>query len=774
MSRRLYFQLGLGVFTAIFSWFSKNNLEFPPELWYDLSVAAKLRPPAHVFPLLWHNILSNFIERFSLARCVSALEICGAISLGILAILTFRFFSGFITTYKKNSDSKWHRIMALLISCAGTVCFVFSEPVWLLGRAFCPEMFLLLLTAVSLLLLQHSLSTNFNYHSLLSLSVTSGILAAETPVGFLLPILFITLLRLKNLGVNAFDNRPLYANPIVIAVAMRRMVLGVALSWAFTIAINIKFYLTNDGGAETQTNLFFLIIRYLGNYFWTISDALWPFGFVFAIFVVAPLVIILVRKGKLCNRNELIPIRYALFLTVVGLLSFLQSSGFKCAHFWRWIEKANQSQYFLCLALGATSLIVLLILHIFAVDAYYRNHIEILTAEYPEAILEENRLLQRIIAMYKKLIKPVRVALAFVPFIAITLILIFKFDGTIREMSSVINAIARQTVAECGDCNLIFTDGSYDIGVELAAKMDGKSLKALSMMSKNSPYDIKLRLRGETNDVSRTLLAIGTAETLRTWVKEHNPVVSNIALQVGMELWRNTSMPKVGGLTLRTAGYPAGEAENAAKEARALAERVLNICNKDPFSSGYSKLNSLFIFGQWRLSRMCRMRSIEADKHNQTELSETENELADKLDRANPEWMKIQEKMDWIGKQEGLRLTPQEGLTLSLERADFRLARVYAWRILKDDPDNVKANFAMGMGFFIDKQYARAEKHLRKCLKRAPKEPAVLNNLAITLLRLGHYSEAETNALKALEIVPDSTEIKTTLRHIRKAASNKK
>ena len=158
-----------------------------------------------------------------------------------------------------------------------------------------------------------------------------------------------------------------------------------------------------------------------------------------------------------------------------------------------------------------------------------------------------------------------------------------------------------------------------------------------------------------------------------------------------------------------------------------------------------------------------------ADGRNDAESSEKENSLADRLDRFNPEWQKVQDRMDWIGKQHGMRLTPREGLKLGLERGDFRLARSYARKVLAADENDVQANFALGMGYFTEKQYGRAEMHLKKCLIRAPDEPAVLNNLAIVQLRLGRYAEAEANALKALEHLPDSSEVKTTLRHIRSA-----
>lgn len=171
---------------------------------------------------------------------------------------------------------------------------------------------------------------------------------------------------------------------------------------------------------------------------------------------------------------------------------------------------------------------------------------------------------------------------------------------------------------------------------------------------------------------------------------------------------------------------------------------------------------------------MCRMRANEAERNGKFDAAEIENELADRLDQANPEWRRVQERMDWVTKQQRVRLTPQEGLKIGLERADFKLASVYARQILTYDADDLKANFAVGMGLFIDEEYGRAEKYLRKCLVKAPNEPAVLNNLAIALLRLRRYAEAETNAVKALEIMPNSSEIRTTLRHIRKAKTRQK
>ena len=421
--------------------------------------------------------------------------------------------------------------------------------------------------------------------------------------------------------------------------------------------------------------------------------------------------------------------------------------------------------------LGA-SLVVMHALCVFVVDVNLRDYERILSKEFPEAVEGDDPFVWRVLRSFRLYVRVLRPVMRFEFLLALALIVPFRFDSTVREMTSIVNGIIRQTADECGDASMLFTDGSLDAAVEAVAAGNGRSLKAMSMMSGAGRYDIAVRIRGVRNEDDRSLLSVGAADALRTWVTAGDPCVSNIALQVGLELWRknNLPMPDAGGLVSRTAGFPAGESEAYAESARAIAGRILQLYKSgDPMDDGYPRLNELFLFGQWRLSRMCRMRANAADGRKDSKVSEMENDLADRLDRLNPEWQKVQEKMDWIGRQDGMRLTSREGLKLGLERADFRLARSYARKVIMSDENDVQANFALGMGYFTEKQYGRAEAHLKKCLIKAPNEPAVLNNLAIVLLRLGRYAEAETNAVRALERFPGSAEIKTTLRHIRAA-----
>ena len=769
--RVLPWLLGAGV--AALAWFTGNSLELPPELWDEIAVAAKLRPPAHEFPLFWQRWLSPLIKWFGVSSVIAGIKLAGPISMGILSVLAFRFLEGCLPSVMRSDmrHSAWGRwiVRSILVQC--TVMLVCSEPVWLAGRVLSPEMLSLLFSMLVLGLVQTSLRGT-GIAALAMLGGLSGFMAAETPLAILPPLSCGLYLRMKDWDPAGSDLPPL-ANPIVCTVAVRRMVWCFILFFAIAVAGNVSFFTANCGGGETDAKIFIATARYFLNYANAVSGAASPFGFfLIAAMVVLPLTIAAARVRVLTNVEKLLPIPYACFLSIAGVVAYSQSTGFSSCHFWRWTHNAVSSQYLLCLCMLGTSLAVLLVLCVFAVDVYFRNYGRLLREMFPEAADDDDPLVWRAMRSFRLSVKVLRPLMRIEPFVAIALVVPFRFDGTVREMASIVNDIVRQTAAECDGANMLFTDGSLDAAEEVAAKLRGSKLKALSMMSRSGKYDVAVRLRGETNEENRVLLSVGAADALRTWVTTKNPCVSNIALQVGLELWRrnNLPMPEAGGLVSRTAGFPGGKSESYAESARSIAERILRLyANGDPMDAGYPELNSLFLFGQWRLSRMCRMRANEADGRKDAKASEMEHSLADRLDRFNPEWQKVQERMDWIGKQDGMRLTPREGLKLGLERADFRLARSYARKVIVSDADDVQANFALGMGYFTEKQYGRAEMHLRKCLVRAPNEPAVLNNLAIVLLRLGRFDEAETNAVRALERLPNSSEIKTTLRHIRAA-----
>ena len=94
-------------------------------------------------------------------------------------------------------------------------------------------------------------------------------------------------------------------------------------------------------------------------------------------------------------------------------------------------------------------------------------------------------------------------------------------------------------------------------------------------------------------------------------------------------------------------------------------------------------------------------------------------------------------------------------------------------KVLDISPDDPTANFALGMDFFVQRQYSRAQAHLERCLDRRPNDPAVLNNLAQCRLRQGDPNPALPYAERALEILPDAPEIKRTMSRVRAALDGK-
>ena len=114
-------------------------------------------------------------------------------------------------------------------------------------------------------------------------------------------------------------------------------------------------------------------------------------------------------------------------------------------------------------------------------------------------------------------------------------------------------------------------------------------------------------------------------------------------------------------------------------------------------------------------------------------------------------------------------LPPREQMEQAIGRGDYAAAAKFAAPILRTNPDDAYANFAVGMDHFGKQEWDRAVTHLTRCVKQSPDEPVFLNNLAITLLYKGRYDEALKHAQKALKLQPDSEVVQDTINQIKKA-----
>ena len=753
------------------------NSEFPPELWDEFAVAAGLRPSATPIPLLWHRLVSLLISGVGVERSVSLLKISGPVVLAVLAFMSCALFSGCQPPSMRFTMNRFRR--GRRISAAVTVCsvlfFVCSEPVWLAARIFSPELFLLCLTVASLLCAIRAFSRS-SLAWCTAFGALSGVIAAATPVAFIAPMVFT--LHLRSRKWDDFDEEePALADPFVQFVAVRRIVVAFVAAWAVVAVANMFFFSANGGDAgEGVLQMAFCYFRGYAHY---CINALSLGGVLLMLTIaVLPVAVSFKLASHATDTSKFLTLGVGAFMAAAGIVAVLQSMGFASCHFWRWISKPEpvSNVYLLCLSLLATSLVSMFALCTLSVETFLRNKKRLVRAFFPEAN-DGGGLPLELLKSFKRS-SMVLLPLWYLLVIAATVAVLLPKLNTVQvEMSKVVNDAVAEIALECGDSRYLFTDGAMDGAIECAAAIAGHDLKAISLMSGSSKYDTKLRERGETDETVKNLLRSDASGALRTWVRNGSPQATNIALYAGFELWRheNLPMPKCSGMVARTAGFPPGEAEKGIERAHAFAERIVGLQDmEDLFARGYPSLNRLLSFVQWRLSRMCRTRASVADSAGKASDAEREHALADRLDRSNPYWQELQKRIDWMGRRGESKLTPREGLKLGLDRADFRMAMMCARQILPSEPDDLHANFAMGMGHFTERQYGRAEEYLRRCLKRAPDEPAVLNNLAIALLRQNRFAEAESFAAKALERLPDSAEIKSTLRHIRKAIEERK
>ena len=172
---------------------------------------------------------------------------------------------------------------------------------------------------------------------------------------------------------------------------------------------------------------------------------------------------------------------------------------------------------------------------------------------------------------------------------------------------------------------------------------------------------------------------------------------------------------------------------------------------------------------QWRISRIARMRAEREERMGHLKLALKDVELSERLDARNAGLKKILRDMEKERERTLKNLTPRDALQLALTRQDFTLARRYAELILSDDPNDPDANFAMGMDYYTKKKWTRAEEYLRRYLIKRPKQPALWNNLAMICLYTERYDEGLKLAQKAIDLIPNSAEVKDTIKQLEDA-----
>ncbi|MCR5414733.1 MAG: tetratricopeptide repeat protein [Kiritimatiellae bacterium] len=771
--RRRLCAILLGAGVALFAWLTGNSDVFPPELWDEMSVAAGLRPPAGPMPGIWRAAVSLLLDCAGVERTLGILHALGPVSLGLLASFMYLFLGEVMPVSLKLRMGKWggSRWVVQLLLMQGALCFVMSAPVWRAGRVFSTEMMLLLAGVILMDVFCWALRGGRPAVAIL-MSAAAGFFAADTVFAFVLPPAFSAFVK-KNLDTPGVKVKDEFRNPLLRLLAFRRIFTAFFFMWFAGIWLNTRHFWGNGGLAARDWTKFMYFLHYLHGYALELLEAATPLGWALIVIAVAAPFVIAVSLARVATDDDrLLSCAVGFLYLIVGVFSFTQSTGWTSSWFWLWGDAPQQvsSRFLLCGCLFLSSVTVTLAFCVVGVEFYFRSDSRVAQSRFEDAV-EKIKNWPKVVASIRRTERIVRTALVYEPVVVLAVLAAPKFSSAEREAARLVNDCIRQTAEECGSARLLFTDGLMDSAVEFAAMRQGGRLKALSMIAGGTPYERCLRTRGETDDEDRQMLESGAADALRTWVKEGDERASDIAVQVGIELWRRNGLavPEYGGLVARTAPFPEEERERAAAAARSLAARALDL-HADGSAGDISdpSLAEMLSVAEWRLARMCRMRADAADAAGRGDESVAETELAEALDNVNAVWRRIRDSMEWTEPQGATRFTPREGMKHWLARGDFGMARIYALRLLRAKPYDSAANFAVGMSYFEEEKYNRAEAYLKRSLERKPDEPAALNNIAVIQANLGRLEEAETNALKAASLNPDSSEIRSTLAEIRR------
>jgi len=766
----------LGAIIAALSWVWQYETP-PPDLTEHLAVAAGLRPPTEPLGLLWQHIAAPLCRCFGLQTAETVLRNVGHVSLGLLAVLSATFFQMLLPMTLRRGEhiAAWWRIAVRFVLFQGTALFCLSHPVWNAFLWFSPLALQVLVAILAAMFYMWYFKTSRRMPLFVAFALI-GLLSADTPIGAVALIAAIVGICVKgsHLAEGAFATPQ--ENPLLGLLMPFRLTLVVVGGAAVGMALEVRAFDFLDGLAAFGWTWGDYASKFPVSYLKALLSSCAPAGMLaFVAVVILPLMVEFNLFRRATDDEKHLKYMHGVIFFLAGIIAFSQLAGSNSLWFWTWGGGGCIKDGVLkCTATWLSSLSVVWSLAVFTIELYLRNFRRIATLRLQDEAEAEGA--AEAFAMTKRLQRTVRTCLLVEPVIVFACVLPFRAQSLERAMLGVVADAVRETSDECRGVDFLFTDGGFDAAVELEAASSGRRLRALSLMGGAAdPREKYLRTRGVDDVVDRALLESGAADALRTWVRSRPDKAETYAVQIGFELWRRDErpMPECAGLVARPAGFAPGEAERGAAAGRELAKRILALYEDGrPDDIADKALRDALLFVQWRLAVLSRHRANAYDEKGEAELAMEETSIADALDKKNGALARIRETMAWASRKKLERMTPQEGLRIGLARADFALARVFALKVLDVSPDDPAANFAIGMDFFVQKQYSRAQVYLERCLVHRSNDPAVLNNLAQCRLRQGDPVGALTYAERAQAVLPDSPEIRRTIERIREEMSN--
>lgn len=776
-------RIGLGDLVIVgalagLTWFFATIWSFPglhPAIWQDASVASFTRPMATVTSGYWTAVATVVYKLFGISGAGTVLRLLGHICLAGIAVLIYAVLREWLAFAMRARPqiSKRRTFVMRLASAIGATAFVCADPVWTAGQCFSETTLLIVLTLAALeffFVFLRKGSIRYAYVCAAAL----GLMTAETSFGFFLLIVLLTVNGIIIKRMPAMESP--FFDPTVMEVGKWHLTFLFLVSAVIGVGVNCWTFVSHGGLAANGASAGDLPIRYLLDYWSSLTSAGSLGSWILWLGVcLLPFVVATIKYPSSADEEQFLSYSSGIIFFCCGLIVLCQSSFLPSLWFWTYFPMG--SQFLLSLGLFCCAATLALSLTILGVDVLCRDHERLANQVFGLIPMQgEDEDYEGDYSSFgsKSAIFFRRFCVVLVPVLVLGVMIPGRVKRETREMLSIVNEAIGEIVTEAGDASYLFTDGKLDAGIELEAAHRGSPLRCYSLMPARSKYELNLRLRNMKDKEDYLSFEIDSAMGLRSWIRERTDRLNESAALLGFDLWKRDAkaLPPMGGVLSRPAGFGTDERrlEYVAK-AHDLISRILDIYARSPNLKGCpdSVIRRTFETVQWRLSRMCLYRADALALAGDSEGAVAEEELSNKLNDANAINRELSAMMIKRLEQMQRQPTLREGLQMALQRRDFMMGKAFAEMILKSDPEDPDANFALGMYYQLQGQLARAEQHLRRCLIRRPNNPTYFNNLAMLEIEMGKLEAAESNLKKALAIVPDAAAVLDTKLQLEKA-----
>lgn len=747
----------------------------PPAIWDDITVAAGIRPAFTVAPGLWNLIASKCFSVFGISGGITVLRTLGHVSLAVITIFMYSFLREVLTFVMRARPQRSPRrkLVMRIAAAIGAVSFAASDPVWSAGQFFSETTLLLLLTVGAIEFFFAFLRKGALKYSYIC-AILLGFLSAESPMGIVLTLTFIAL---NFLVINMLPNlESPFFKPALIEVGKWHMTFFLGAALVVGIGLNCVGFISHDGLVPSGDSVGSLPLKYALAYIQRATTAAGLSGWIVLLGVAfGPFVVSILRFSGAADEENFLAYSTGIVFLFCGGLAFTQCASLPALWFWTYVPV--NSPYMLSLCSLMCALTVACSVTILGVDSLCRDHAHLARKFFgsgEDSDVEEERVMSKSMTAHLRAF-----GIVIVPLALIAAVVPGRKKEATRAMLSFIDDVVEATVKEAGNVGYLITDGKLDAAIETESRMRGGDLKCINVFGFGGKNLVYLRTRGLENDKEvYEAFKFDGAMGLRCWIHDKPANLTNVAAQVGFDLWRRDgkALPPMGGLLSLPASKDEAAKAKGIEKAHELEQRALEIVGKGIGDCTDPTIKSAFYFAMWRLSRMCLYRHDVAGAAGDVKTAMAEMAMHQKLDAANEDFQKEERRrlIKHRNSQMQSLSTPREILHLALVRADFQLGSAYAELILASEPDDPDANFVMAMHYAMDlHQLAMAEEYMKRCLLRNPDQPAFYNNLAMIQIELGKFDAAEVNVKRALELIPDSASVIETKQRLEKARAGK-